>query len=73
LAVKDLPDDVAMSLAGIEHGERGTKIRLSDRIKALELLGRHFALFTDRIEAQVHAAGTVNIYLPHNERDGHVE
>lgn len=66
----ELPDDVAMAVAGFEHGDKGIKIKLNDRIKALELLGRHLALFTDKVESSVRLGGNVTIYLPDNGRDG---
>jgi phage terminase small subunit len=63
LDVKSLPDDIAHSIAGIEveelfdgHGEdrehigRVKKIKLWDKNKALENLGRHLTLFVDRQE-----------------------
>jgi phage terminase small subunit len=66
-----LPDDIAMAVAGIEHGDKGgIKIKLNDRLKALELLGRHLAMFTDKVEASVKASGNVTIYLPENGREG---
>lgn len=59
--VKELDDDTAMSLAGIEtfHKIIGdekdgmavvTKVRISDKRSSLELLGRHLKLFTDKLE-----------------------
>lgn len=66
----NLPDDIAMAVAGIEHGDKGIKIKLNDRLKALELLGRHLAMFTDKVESSVRLGGNVTIYLPENGRDG---
>lgn len=66
LDVKSLPDDIAHSIAGIEveelfegHGEdrehigRVKKIKLWDKNKALESLGRHLQLFIDRVKVDV--------------------
>ncbi len=64
--VVDLPDDLAMALASVEvvasrvekEGGDGHekvveythKIKTNDRMKALELLGRHLKMFTDKTE-----------------------
>lgn len=66
---KQIPDDLAEAVAGIEPGQHGTKIRMNDRLKALELLGRYKALFTDRVEATVQAQGQVVITIPDNKRE----
>lgn len=42
--------------------------KTSDRIKALELLGRHLGMFIDRVDASVRHFGGVAIYLPDNNR-----
>lgn len=57
------PDDVAMAVAGVEvleefegYGEDRTwigytkKVKFWDKPKALELLGKHLKLFTDKVE-----------------------
>lgn len=57
--IRDLPRQVASALQSVEvsmgtdaaHNPMVTqKIRLHDKIKALELLGKHLKLFTDRVE-----------------------
>jgi len=61
--IQDIPEDVRRALAGIDSYEefagRGEdrervgetkKIRLVDKIRALELLGKHLGMFRDRIE-----------------------
>ena|SRR5271166_4912104 len=60
-----MPEDVQSALNGIEsyyemmgHGDnketigQTKKIKLSDKIKALELLGKHFKIFTDVSEVK---------------------
>jgi phage terminase small subunit len=59
LPIKALPKHIAQVVAsfdvykdfteGVEVGET-KKVKLYDKIKALELLGRHLKLFTDRVE-----------------------
>ncbi|MBP3272596.1 MAG: terminase small subunit [Ruminococcus sp.] len=41
-----LPDEVKKIIAGIEEGKYGTKVTTYDKVKALELLGKHLGLFT---------------------------
>lgn len=55
IPVHKLPDGVAASIASIEvvekdGGHRLHKIRLTDKRGALELLGKHLALFVERLQ-----------------------
>ena len=59
LPIASLPDELALALGGIEHdqisGKDGPegytrKIKASDRMRALELLGKHLAMFTEVTE-----------------------
>ncbi len=59
LQVKDLPEDIARAIGGLDHsvinsGEDQTgvtsKVKLIDKKGTLELLGRHLKLFTDKVE-----------------------
>ena len=38
------------AIAGIKRGKNGIELKLNDKEKALELLGRHLGMFKDRIE-----------------------
>lgn len=40
-----LADNVKKTIAGIEEGKYGTKVTSYDKVKALELLGKHLGLF----------------------------
>jgi phage terminase small subunit len=71
LPAHKMSDAVSAAISGIEHTDKGgVRVKVSDRVRALELLGKHLALFTDRIDASVKATGQVTIYLPDNGRDG---
>jgi len=58
--IHELDDDIALALAGIDVNEISTgdatieiigkKYKLSDRTKALELLGKYLKMFTDKID-----------------------
>lgn len=49
----DLPDDVAAAVASLviqtphDVGGVGVRVRLSDKLRALEMLGRHLGMFKD--------------------------
>lgn len=43
---EQLPDETKKIIAGIENGKYGTKVTTYDKVKALELLGKHLGIFT---------------------------
>lgn len=45
-----LSDKQIKAIAGIKEGKFGIELKLNDKEKALELLGRHLGMFRDRIE-----------------------
>ncbi len=60
--ISELDDETAMAVAGMEIVTKGNddvgfadilKIKLTDKTKNLELLGRHLKLFTDKVELDV--------------------
>ncbi len=48
-ASDELTDDAAATLAEVSEGEHGLKIKMHDKVKALELLGRHHGIFNDKL------------------------
>ena len=53
--LNDIPEDKRKMIAGIEikhdmFGNVTTKVRTNDRIRALELIGKHLGMFKDRID-----------------------
>lgn len=44
----DLPEDKRAALAGIKQGANGIEIKLHDKVRALELLGKAMGLFESR-------------------------
>lgn len=51
--VKDtasLSDTQIKALAGIKESRGGIEVKLNDKLKALELLGRHLGMFKDKVE-----------------------
>ena len=45
----DLSADQRAAIASIKQGANGVEIKLHDKIKALELLGRHIGMFNDKL------------------------
>lgn len=63
LPINDIPEDVRKCIAGFQceeiwEGEKGQRVQIGvvkkikfwDKNKALELLGKHFKMFTDKVE-----------------------
>jgi terminase small subunit-like protein len=53
-----LPDSIAAAVSGIdvtknERGEQVTKLRLNDRSRGHELLGRHLGMFKDKLDVTI--------------------
>jgi phage terminase small subunit len=53
--IHTLSDDTAAAVASVEHvmgrkGVRSTKVKLWDKVSALEKIARHLGLFLDRVE-----------------------
>ena len=44
-----LTDDQRAAIANIKQGANGIEVKLWDKLKALELLGRHIGMFNDKI------------------------
>ncbi len=47
---KDLDEQQIRAIAGIKEGKFGIEVKLNDKEKALELLGRHLGMFKDKVE-----------------------
>ena len=46
----ELSADQRAAIASIKQGANGVEIKLHDKIKALELLGRHIGMFNDKLD-----------------------
>lgn len=44
-----LTDDQRAAIASIKQGANGIEVKLHDKIKSLELLGRHIGMFNDKL------------------------
>lgn len=47
----DIPIDKQKAIASIKQGKDGIEVKTADKVKALELLGKHFGMFTDKLKA----------------------
>jgi phage terminase small subunit len=47
-----LTDDKKKAIAGIKEGKYGVEVATCDKVKALELLGRHLGMFKDKVEVE---------------------
>lgn len=58
VCIKDtdsLSDDQICAIAGIKEGANGIEIKLNDKEKALELLGRHLGMWNDKLDIKTPA------------------
>lgn len=49
-ATNQMPRDKLGVIAGIKEGANGIEVKLNDKEKALELIGRHLGMFKDKME-----------------------
>lgn len=45
-----LPEEKKKAIAGIKEGKYGVEVSTCDKVRALELLGRHLGMFKDKVE-----------------------
>lgn len=45
-----LPEDKQKAIAGIKEGKYGIEVATCDKVRALELLGKHLGMFKDKVE-----------------------
>lgn len=50
---EELTEEQKRALAVIKKGRDGLEVKSCDKVKVLELLGKHLGIFTDKIEANV--------------------
>lgn len=52
-STEDLSEEQVRAIAGIKEGANGIEIKLNDKEKALELLGRHLGMWNDKLNLNV--------------------
>ena len=56
IATKDISGDKVAAIASIKQGANGIEVKLHDKVRALEDIGRHLGMFKDKVEV----SGTIN-------------
>ncbi len=62
----ELSDEQICAIAGIKEGANGIEIKLNDKEKALELLGRHLGMWNDKLDV----AGDMDMKIVVDYGDG---
>lgn len=58
-----MPEDVRRAVSGVEQSLVGMKYRFADKLRALELIGKHLTMFKDQVE---HSGGVaINVVDPY--------
>lgn len=65
----DLPEEKKKAISAIKQTKFGIAIESCDKVKALELLGRHLGMFTDKVEHSGNISNEVNIVIDGEEYD----
>jgi phage terminase small subunit len=60
---ENLEEEKQAAMAGIKQGANGIEVKLNDKVKALELIGRHLGMFTDKVEHSGAIGSEVNIVI----------
>lgn len=69
----ELDDEQRAALVGVEETKFGIKVTTCDKLKALELLGRHLGMFTDKQEISGSIGVSMERYLELLEAQGEVQ
>jgi phage terminase small subunit len=51
-ATKDIPENKRAAIAAIKENKYGISVESYDKVKALELIGKHIGMFTDKLEVK---------------------
>jgi phage terminase small subunit len=66
----DLEVEKKKALAGIKYGKYGIEVSACDKTKALELLGRHLGMFTDKLQVEGVTAVQILDNVPRGDDNG---
>lgn len=58
-----IPEEKRKAIVGIKEGKYGIEVSQCDKVKALELLGRHLGMFKDKVDV----TGNININNPYKD------
>ena len=66
---RKLSEDAKKTIASVSQTQNGLTIKMHDKVKALELLGRYLNIFTDRVEVEGCGLGLIlNMNAPAAEK-----
>ncbi|MTI61857.1 MAG: terminase small subunit [Firmicutes bacterium] len=57
----NIEDDIAAAIAEIKQTKTGISLKLHDKIKALEDIGKHLDMFTNSIDLSINELPTINL------------
>lgn len=68
-----IPKEKRAAIVGIKEGQSGIEVKMADKLKALELIGKHLGMFTDKLEMKAEITGAdVSLVEKVKQRlDGH--
>lgn len=67
---RKLSEDAKKIVASVSQTQAGLTVKLHDKVKALELLGRYLNIFTDRVEVEGRGLGLIlNMNAPVSENN----
>ena len=55
----ELPEEKRKMISGIKEGREGVEVKMYDRLRALELLGRHLGMFDERRDREAQEPITI--------------
>ena len=67
---EELPPEQRAAIAGIKEGKNGIEVSSCDKVKALELLGRHLGMFTDNVNLTGTAPVQIINDIPKGDSNG---
>jgi phage terminase small subunit len=66
---RKLTEDAKKTIASVSQTQNGLTVKMHDKVKALELLGRYLNIFTDRVEVEGRGLGLIlNMNAPAAEK-----
>lgn len=64
-----LPPEKRAAIVGIKQGANGIEIKLADKVRALELLGKHTGVLVDRMQAEIASVPKIVDDIPDGDPD----
>lgn len=65
----DIPQEKRPAVVSIKEGANGLEVRLADKLKALEMIGKHLGMFTDKLNVSGGTDNTVTFKFDRPDGD----